>query len=575
MTRTALSRRALLAGFAAGAGAALAPRARAIEGVPLADRLDDLPADLGAGRSVAVIGGGLAGLTTAWRLGRAGFDVTVFEAEPRYGGRSLTVRPASAAYRRFFRDRYGISDDSYVDRFAERDGPEQVCAFFDDGWDPQREPHPQELFLNAGPGRIPSFHIALLRLCKEIGVELEPFIFASRSNLVQADDFNGGEAAQIRRLKHDLRGELAEYLSDLADQGAFDPGFGPEPEARARLRRFLQQFGALEDEGARLVYEGSNRAGYARLPGAWRNPGVLHEPFEMRDMLASQLWDSALYNDMRSYWQSSLMQPRGGMDMIWQRLLRQPAGRGVTVQDRVRLATPVTRIETAEGGGVAVSWEDPASGGERSGLFDYCVSTMAPRLLSERLSGFPAGFVNALAAVDQMQACKVGWQGRSRFWENENQIFGGISWTRHIISQIWYPADGYLGRTGVLTGAYNRGPDAETFMRLGHAERLETALEGGEKLHPGYRDKVHTDRGVSIAWGKMPHQEGGWADETFETQPQIYEAITDLPQGRLYLAGDFVSYMPGWMEGAVRSAQLAAHAIAARVEAGGDPPVRR
>lgn len=557
MTSHRITRRALLALLGTTAAGLAAPL-RAYDGDDIADRLATLPPDLGRGRSVAVIGAGLAGLTTAWHLSRAGFDVTVLEAEDRYGGRSLTVRPQSDAYRRYYRDRYGIGEESYIDRFAERDGLEQVCAFDDDGWNPDAEEYPQELFLNAGPGRIPSFHDAVLDLCRRIGVELEPFIFASRSNLVQADGFNDGKPVPIRRLKHDLRGELAELLVRLVGEGAFDGHLSPE--ALRRMTDFLTQFGALETRGNALVYEGTDRAGYAVWPGAWRHPGQLNPAFELEDVLASELWDGALYNDMRLYWQTSLMQPKGGMDMIWQHLLRQTAGAAGSVRDLVRLGTPVTSIRNDGAEGIGVGWGGAAPGAQ---VFDYCVSTMAPNLLADVLDNFPGGFTNALAAVKQVAACKVGWQARRRFWELDDRIFGGISWTKHPISQIWYPADGYLGRTGVLTGAYNRGEPAEAFAKLSHAERLSSALEGGERLHPGFRDEVHADRGVSIAWGKMPHQVAGWADETFETQPDIYRQITDLPQGRLYLAGDFVSYMPGWMEGAVRSAHLASQAIAA------------
>lgn len=42
---------------------------------------------VGRARKVAVIGGGIAGLTAAWHLCRAGFDVTVIEAADRLGGR--------------------------------------------------------------------------------------------------------------------------------------------------------------------------------------------------------------------------------------------------------------------------------------------------------------------------------------------------------------------------------------------------------------------------------------------------------------------------------------------------------
>jgi monoamine oxidase len=52
----------------------------------------DLPvnAALLKGHTVAVIGGGLSGLTAAWTLSRAGILVTVFEASDRLGGRVYT-----------------------------------------------------------------------------------------------------------------------------------------------------------------------------------------------------------------------------------------------------------------------------------------------------------------------------------------------------------------------------------------------------------------------------------------------------------------------------------------------------
>ena len=113
-----------------------------------------------------------------------------------------------------------------------------------------------------------------------------------------------------------------------------------------------------------------------------------------------------------------------------------------------------------------------------------------------------------------------------------------------------------------MTGAYNRGEPAAKFGELSHPERLERALRQGGQLHDSFRDKVYPERGVSIAWQNMPYFAGGWADETAESQPDIYRRITDLPQGRVFLAGDFVSYMPGWMEGAVRSAHMAVEGIA-------------
>jgi monoamine oxidase len=72
-----LTRRRALAAFAAAAGIATAPaRARSA----------------GAGRRVAVVGGGLAGLAALERLLAAGADATVYEARAEAGGRTRTLR---------------------------------------------------------------------------------------------------------------------------------------------------------------------------------------------------------------------------------------------------------------------------------------------------------------------------------------------------------------------------------------------------------------------------------------------------------------------------------------------------
>src|SRR3954469_6395849 len=52
----------------------------------------ELPRDSGQGRSVVVLGAGVSGLCAAYELDRAGYNVTILEAQHQAGGRSLTVR---------------------------------------------------------------------------------------------------------------------------------------------------------------------------------------------------------------------------------------------------------------------------------------------------------------------------------------------------------------------------------------------------------------------------------------------------------------------------------------------------
>ena len=92
----ALTRRALLEtiGRTSGIGAAyMAMEALGLAlPTPVGAENFELPRTSGDGRSVVILGAGIAGLVSAYELQRAGYRVTVLEARNRIGGRSWTIR---------------------------------------------------------------------------------------------------------------------------------------------------------------------------------------------------------------------------------------------------------------------------------------------------------------------------------------------------------------------------------------------------------------------------------------------------------------------------------------------------
>ena len=493
------------------------------------------------GKSVIVIGAGLAGLCSAMRLARAGATVQILEATARPGGRSLTLRNGDA--------------------YREWDwNTETTMTFEQVGTVPADHP---DNYLNAGPGRIPQHHGRVLDYCKAFGVKLQPYLYMDQANLMQNDAWNGGRPVQVRRLKNDLRGHLAELMAKVADQGTLDL-----PLSQADTEAFLElltHFGQLTQDGAQLVYAGAAlkndviRAGYAVDPGDVRTPGRPWPTLSLSDVMASDFWNSEMFDDLEYFWQTSLMQPVGGMDMIWKGFLQADIGDNKTVADLIVLEQPVSAIDADENGATVRTVTGTTFGA------DFVIATLSAPLLA-RLGG---NFMDAITRQTLSQvyitpSCKVGFQGRSRFWEEEDRIYGGISWTKGPISQIWYPNYSFNSPTGVLTAAYNQGEQAAEFEKLSRAERIEAALTGGEKLHPGYRNKVFAENGVSIAWAKMPYQAGGWANDTAYSQPEVFAAMAAAdPIGRnVFMAGDWFSYWPGWQVGALDSAHLATDQIA-------------
>lgn len=91
-------------------------------------------------------------------------------------------------------------------------------------------------------------------------------------------------------------------------------------------------------------------------------------------------------------------------------------------------------------------------------------------------------------------------------------------------------------------------------------QRLRQAMRGGKKLHPDFDKHVPLELGLSIAWQNVPYQLGGWADD-WGCDNQIPDALLNA-DGRFWVAGDQVSYLSGWQEGAVLSAHHAIRGIA-------------
>jgi len=51
---------------------------------------------------------------------------------------------------------------------------------------------------------------------------------------------------------------------------------------------------------------------------------------------------------------------------------------------------------------------------------------------------------SAIESIEFVEAVKIAFQARQRFWEKKQAIYGSISWTNQDITQICYPGNGYF-----------------------------------------------------------------------------------------------------------------------------------
>ncbi|MCY4357599.1 MAG: FAD-dependent oxidoreductase [Gammaproteobacteria bacterium] len=462
-------------------------------------------------RRIAILGGGLSGLTVAYELSKRGYDCTILEASHRCGGRIFTVR-----------------NGDLIDEIGNR----QYCDFDD-------EPH---MYFNAGAARIPSTHRNILAYCKKLNVELEIFVNENKTSYVQDKSMLGGQ--RIRNIEYTthMKGFMAELMAKALDQEDLNAPFS-ESEAETLLG-MIRSFGDLSEDD---LYRGSLRAGYAT--GGFLEHGVQKEIIAFRDLLKTPL-GRVLISANEGDTGPMLLQPKGGMDKIVEGFLAQ-------VGDKVKYRAMVASVKVGENG-VDITYDQD---GVRHPLqADYCFNCIPTHLITGINNNFPAEYVSALKYVRRGEAYKAAFQAKRRFWEEED-IYGGISWMNTPSLQIWYPSHGIHQDKGVVLGAYDYG-GGMYHTRMTQQQRIEAHLSDGEKLHPGYGQLV--EKPITVAWHRMNHMLGcsarwrrsfsrGWSYEE-ETH---YKTLQQPVNGRHYLIGDQMTMHSAWQESAILSAYWA------------------
>ena len=472
----------------------------------------DLPRGSGRGRSVVILGAGISGMTAAYELSKAGYRCTVLEATGRAGGRNVTVRGGDV-----------------IEEFG---GRQRV--------DFERRDH---LYANLGPARIPYHHRMILGYCKEFGIELEVFTNDNRAALFHNRERFGGKPVVARQVITDTRGYVAELLAKAVNQGALDGELTGED--KERILEMLVRYGGLNPD---RLYKGSNRGGYrGEHVHAGLKAGDVNPPLDLGELLKADFWRYKLHYSHFLNANPTLFQPVGGMDAIAKAFEQRvgPLIRYDSVVEEIRKTPAGVRV---------------AAGGEAIEA-DFAICTIPATVLKDIPNDFSPETRAAIESIEFVNAVKIAFQTRRRFWEEDHAIYGGISWTDQDITQIWYPPYGYHRDRGILMGAYIWGQKSGTrFGDMNPAERLQAAITEGERIHPGYAAEIES--GVSRAWARTPFQKGGWPRSRHKSPEALQR-----PDGAIHFAGDQVTGLPGWQEGAVLGAHMAVNAINERVMA--------
>jgi monoamine oxidase len=479
----------------------------------------------GSGVNVAILGAGIAGLVAAYEMKPLGYACTVLEARTRPGGRNWTVRGG--------------------DTVTLTDGSSQTC-----NWSGGQ-------YQNFGPGRIPSAHSTMLGYCRKLGVAMEVEVNTNRSARLENDAANGGRALEQRQVVNDARGQVSELLAKCIRRGALDAELTAED--RDRMLSFLRRYGPLDQA---FQYGGSNRSGYATLPGAGDQAGTLRTPIDMHSLLDDNFWGPLLFEESFDM-QPTMFQPAGGMDRLAYALAQAVDG---VHRSTIRYGAEVKEIRKT-GAGVRVVYTE--KGAEKSLQADYCLCSLPLSMLKK----IPNDFSDPVRAVIEQctygNAYKIAWESR-RFWEQDFNIYGGLESVTTGPSPVWLPSGGMFAERGVLVSGYGFESDPD-FDRLSLADKFAASRRTVERLHPGYgKELAHP---LYVPWDRVPFNEGSWVS-SYGPGQNAYNDASDpgyetliQPDGPVYFVGEHVSHVRAWQEGAALSALRAVQMIGERERA--------
>jgi monoamine oxidase len=306
------------------------------------------------------------------------------------------------------------------------------------------------------------------------------------------------------------------------------------------MLEFLRMYGDLSPD---YFYKGSERSGYKVMPGAGEKAGEVRGPLDMRALLDANLWDGIMYEEQFP-WQATMFQPVGGMDRI-------PAAFEKRVAHMIRFQCAVQQIRKSPGG-VRVAYRDAKTGSDHSIEAHYCICALPFSILKDLDADLSPDLMRIIKATTYDDAYKIAWESR-RFWEQDDSIYGGISFLDQPVNLVWYPSARLFSEKGVVIGGYGLETGTE-LEKMNLAAKLEASRQSIEHLHPGHSKDLA--KPVCVCWGRIPYNLGSWVHIE---EPNMYPGYERAIQADdpIFLAGDHMSHIVGWQEGAALSAHRA------------------
>ncbi|HZI85071.1 MAG TPA: FAD-dependent oxidoreductase [Casimicrobiaceae bacterium] len=451
---------------------------------------------------VVVVGAGLAGLVAAYELERRGHRVTILEADAHHvGGRARTLR-------------------------------------FEGG-----------LHGEAGAMRIPARHQLTRQYIAEFHLPLRPFVFSNPKAyyFVRGTRCRVGDVKSLYglfALRDDERTQTPDYFWDaavgkalrsLSEEEKVD--LSADTPATNRIRAYDQQSLQQLLEAAGLSDEAIE---FLATTSA-------------SETLLSSAATETLREELKEVWTQGFDELVDGTDTLASAFAKN-------LRSKPRLGCAVVRItqDPSRRRAAAIYRE---RGQERRVEGDFLLCTLPCPVLT-RIAfepGLSGPKARAIRQLNYDSSTKVLAIARWRFWEIDDGIFGGGTFTDLPIATAYYPSDNALSKNprvsagpGVLLASYSWGQAARRLASLPHPERAAAVLQSLSRVHPQLADRTLVRHTASWSWDNHPLSGGAFAWFMPGQHSALHRHIV-APEDRIYFAGEHASLTHTWMQGALES----------------------
>lgn len=503
-----------------------------------------LPGEL-QGVKIAVIGGGLAGLSSAFELRKLGADITILESnKDRIGGRVYTY--------------YFDQEGNYYNEL----GAHRIPVTHETSW------HYINLFgLNTYPlsgTRRNNFiyvHNTRLRTSDSIEQMLYPlYDLTPLERSTPWSDLNEYAFSYLmKQLPPHIRSELIQIL----------PQYSPEylPLTEYSVRQTLENLGL--SQGAISLISGVNSGTGALLNISYDEIIADEYTLDYRNIYTIE---GGIVNLPYAFIQSFYSNNPPQYHNI-------PTSKLGTVH--FQTGQTVTGIyQSPHDNKVILNYQDGTDFKNSTDVFDYVICTIPYSTLREIeiKPYFSNPKMQAILEFNYVDSQKTLFMCNQRFWEQDTdygRITGGFSQTDLPIQYIFYPVTSALCSQGlgcspddpaVLVASYNFHLNATRVGNMSKIPRYELVQRNIEEVHglpEGFLNSIIEAQKV-VVWNNEPDIRGAFA-QTLPGQKKLfaYEMLQPEFNQRVYFAGEHVSTKHAWIQGSLYTGKEAANQLAA------------